>query len=94
MKLGRVVGSLVQSEADSGLLGVPMKLVQLLDDQGKPYGEPVVAGDRLGVGPGEIVFMEESREAGLGMEDFYCSIDLGIVGRADQWVARGKLHRG
>lgn len=95
MKFGRVVGTLVNSDWDAGLEGIPLKLVQLLDENGEPLGgDPVIAGDRLGVGPGEYVFMEESREAGLGLEEFYCSIDLGIVGRADQWLARGRLHQG
>jgi microcompartment protein CcmK/EutM len=94
MKFGRVIGSLVNSVADEGLEAVPLKLVQLLTEEGVSYGDPVIAGDRIGVGPGEFVFMEEAREAGLGMEEFYCSLDLGIVGRADQWMVRGRLQYG
>lgn len=94
MKFGRVVGTLVNSHADAGLHGMPLKLVQLMDEQGRAYGAPQVAGDRLGVGVGDYVFMEEAMEAGLGLPERHCPIDLGIVGRADHWTARGTLHQG
>lgn len=94
MKFGRVVGHLVQSHADPGLSGLPLKLVQPVDETGAARGAVVVAGDRLGVGVGEYVFMEEAREAGLGLADPLVPIDLGIVGRADHWMARGTRYEG
>lgn len=94
MKFGRVIGNLVSTHCVPGLVGMPLLLVQLVDENLEPVGEPLVAGDRLGVGPGEYVFMEEAREAGLGLADPYVPFDLGIVGRADSWQARGRRFAG
>ncbi len=94
MKFGRVVGMLVTSHSTPGMKGYPLLMVQLVDEHLTPHGEPVVAGDRIGVGVGEYVFMEEAREAGLGIEDPYVPFDLGIVGRADRWTVRGRNFKG
>lgn len=94
MKFGRVVGQLVNSHAYASLQGMPLKIVELLDERGDPLGKTAIAGDRIGVGVGEYVFMEEAMEAGLGLPDPLVPIDLGIVGRADQWTARGEKFRG
>lgn len=94
MKFGRVVGQLVNSHAYESLRGMPLKVVELLDDQGNSLGATAIAGDRIGVGVGEYVFMEEAMEAGLGLPDPLVPIDLGIVGRADHWTSRGRTRQG
>ncbi len=94
MKFGQVVGQLVHSHSYESLQGLPFKLVQLLDETGKKLGEPVIAGDRLGVGVGDYVFMEEAMEASLGLDNPLVPIDLGIVGRADHWTVDGKTTSG
>lgn len=94
MKFGRVLGTLVNGAAHPGLKGIPLLVVQLVDEELNPVGAPVIAGDRLGVGPGELVFMEEAMEASLGLDERFVPIDLGIVGRADTWLVRGDAYRG
>lgn len=92
MRFGRVVGTVVATAHTDGLSAMPLLLVQPLDEELKELGAPVIAGDRIGVGPGELVFMEEWREAGLGLAHPYVPIDLGIVGRVDSWYVRGRRH--
>ena len=94
MKFGVVVGNLVSTHSYPSLNGLPLLLVRLCNSKGEPHGEPLIAGDRIGVGPGEYVFMEEAMEAGLGMSHPMVPIDLGIVGRADLWTIKGKDFRG
>lgn len=94
MKFGRVVGQLVNSHAYESLEGLPLKIVELLDERGMALGQTAIAGDRIGVGVGEYVFMEEAMEAGLGLSNPLVPIDLGIVGRADHWTAHGDRHQG
>lgn len=94
MKFGRVVGSVVSTHSYPSLQGMPLLLVQICDPKGAPLGDPVIAGDRIGVGPGEYVYMEEAMEAGLGLSNPLVPIDLGIVGRADLWSVDGETFRG
>jgi microcompartment protein CcmK/EutM len=94
VKFGRVIGQLVNSHSYDSLEGLPLKIVELLDDRGKAIGQTAIAGDRIGVGVGEYVFMEEAMEAGLGMANPLVPIDLGIVGRADHWTTRGERYQG
>jgi hypothetical protein len=45
----------------------------------------LVAVDRVGVGPGEIVYFITSREAALTLDEPFAAVDAGIVGTVD-WV--------
>ena len=83
MILARVIGHVVASHKDPGLAGLPLLLVQPLSKHSEPRGEPVVATDRIGVGVGEVVLLEVSREAGLGMDRPLVPTDASIIARVD-----------
>lgn len=83
MFLGKVVGTVVASAKSKGFEGFKLLLVQPLTAQEKPKGSPIVAIDRTGVGPGELVFLEKSTEAILGLDDLLVPSDASIVGRVD-----------
>jgi ethanolamine utilization protein EutN len=84
MNFGRVIGNLVATQKADGLTGVKFLLVQPLDDQLKPNGEPYVAADATQqAGIGELVFVVASREAALAMPDSFAPIDRAIVGIVD-----------
>lgn len=83
MILAEVVGTVVASAKDPGLVPLPLLLVQPLTHQRKPKGDPLVATDRIGVGVGEIVFLEVAKEAGLGLEKDLVPTDLAIVAKVD-----------
>jgi ethanolamine utilization protein EutN len=84
MLLGRVIGSVVPAVVYEGLTGVAMLLVQPLDQQGEPRGEPLVAADATRMaGPGELVYYEGGREAAMALDPWFVPIDHAILGIVD-----------
>ncbi|RMF77315.1 MAG: ethanolamine utilization protein EutN [Chloroflexi bacterium] len=84
MKFGRVIGNLVATEKYRGLEGVKFLIVQPLDINREPDGEPYVAADATGqAGPDELVFVIMSREAALALQVSFVPVDAAIVGIVD-----------
>lgn len=84
MQLARVVGTLVATQKYTGLEGVKLLVIQPLDKQQQPAGEPVVAADGTAqAGPGELVFFIASREAALALPVQFVPVDHAIVGIVD-----------
>jgi ethanolamine utilization protein EutN len=86
MFLGRVVGNAVVTVKSEGLHGFPLLVVQPLDHHQKPKGAPIIVLDRIGVGPGEVVMLETSREATLGLRHPLVPTDVAIVARVDSML--------
>jgi ethanolamine utilization protein EutN len=85
MYLGRVIGTVVATTHYQGLDGVKLLVVQPLDDDLNPRGEPHVAADATRqAGPQDIVTLVGSREAALAMEETFVPIDAAIVEIVDQ----------
>jgi ethanolamine utilization protein EutN len=89
VKFGRVIGTLVATHKYAGLEGVKFLVVQLLDRDLEPKGEPVIAADGTAqAGPGELVYVIASREAALACPEPFVPVDhaiAGIVDIADLW---------
>ena len=84
MQLARVIGTLVATQKYPGLEGVKLLVIQPLDKQQQPAGEPVVAADGTAqAGPGELVFFIASREAALALPVQFVPVDHAIVGIVD-----------
>jgi ethanolamine utilization protein EutN len=83
MKIGKVIGTVVASRKVESLNGVKLLLVQPLDEDGKPAGEPVVACDSQQSGPGETVFFIGGREASLPLPEPFNPADAAITGIID-----------
>jgi ethanolamine utilization protein EutN len=68
MRIAEVVGRVTLSRQLPSLKGgrfvlaLPMPLAALLDDA-RERGEEVIAYDRLGAGPGDLIGLSEGREA-------------------------------
>ena len=88
MYLARVLGRLVSTVKQDTLAGVPLQWLQPLTATGVPNGKPLVALDRIGVGPGEVVVYITSREAALTLENPFAAVDAGIVAKVD-WCDLG-----
>ena len=85
MQLARVLGTLVATQKVEGLEGVKFLVVQLLDKQQRPIGEPAIAADGTAqAGPGELVFVIASREGALALPEWFVPVDLAIVGIVDE----------
>jgi ethanolamine utilization protein EutN len=85
VQLARVVGRVVATIKQDTLSAVTLQWIQPVSTTGTDIGKPVVAVDRIGVGPGEIVYFITSREAALTLENSFAAVDAGIVGKVD-WV--------
>jgi ethanolamine utilization protein EutN len=84
MELGRVIGTVVATVRYPGLEGIKMLIVQPLDRQQQPAGEPLVAADAVAMaGPGELVYYVASREAALALPEPFVPVDHAIVGIVD-----------
>lgn len=86
MYLGKVIGKAVVTAKDEGLHGFPLLVIQPLDQHQKPRGAPVIALDRIGVGPGEVVILETSREATFALRHPLVPTDVAIVARVDSML--------
>ena len=85
MQLAKVIGTVVATRKYSGLEGVKFLIVQPLDKQQRPEGDPVVAADGTAqAGPGHLVFIIGSREAALALPVKFVPVDHAIVGIVDQ----------
>ena len=83
--LARVVGRVVATIKQDTLAAVTLQWIQPVSSSGADAGKPLIAIDRIGVGPGEIVYYITSREAALTLENTFAAVDAGIVGKVD-WV--------
>ncbi len=85
MQLATVIGTLVASQKYTGMEGVKLLIVQPLDRDQQPQGEPFVAADATAqAGPGELVFIIASREAALALPETFVPVDHAIVGIVDE----------
>jgi ethanolamine utilization protein EutN len=84
MKFARVIGNLVASQKYQGLEGVKFLIVQPLDINRQPEGEPYVAADATHqAGPGELVFVIASKEAAFALPVEFVPVDAAVVGIVD-----------
>ena len=92
MQLARVVGRVVATIKQETLASVTLQWIQPIATSGADVGQALVAVDRVGVGPGEIVYFITSREAALTLDNPFAAVDAGIVGKVD-WVNVGGVRR-
>jgi ethanolamine utilization protein EutN len=83
VNLARVVGRVVATVKQDTLDAVTLQWIQPLSSSGKSAGRPMVAVDRVGVGPGEVVVYVTSREAALTLDSPFAAVDAGIVAKVD-----------
>jgi len=83
MQLARVVGRVVSTVKQDTLTGVTLQWLQPVNARGATAGKPLIAVDRVGVGPGEVVYYITSREAAMTLDNTFAAVDAGIVGKVD-----------
>ena len=84
MKFAQVIGTLVATHKCQGLEGVKLLVVQPLDEQRQPQGQPQIAADATQqAGPGHLVFVVGSREAAQALPEVFVPVDLAITGIVD-----------
>ena len=83
MYLARVIGTVVATEKADGLEGQKLLVVQPLDTERRPNGEPHVAVDTAQAGLSDLVTCVGSREAALALSPSFVPVDAAIVGIVD-----------
>ena len=85
MKFGRVIGTVVSTQKYEHLEGIKMLVVQPLDEDLQPIGDPEIAADATAhAGPQELVFMVASREGAQALPEVFVPVDLAITGIVDE----------
>lgn len=79
MELARVIGRCVATVKYPTLEGIRLLVIQPVDGNGKPQGEPMFAADPLQAGPGDLVSWVTGREAALALPNTFAPVDCGIV---------------
>ncbi len=89
MQLARVLGRVVATVKQETLAAIPLQWIQPLSAAGTSVGAPLVAVDRIGAGPGEVVLFITSREAAMTLDEPFAAVDAGIVAKVDWCDVRG-----
>lgn len=84
MKRGRVIGTVVSTQKVESLEGVKLLLLQPLDEDDKPSGDPIAACDVVQAGVGDTVLYEGGREAALALREWFNPADATIMGIIDR----------
>lgn len=83
MLTAKVIGTVVATRKDYRLQGVKLMVIQPINADGSNAGKPLVAGDGIGCGIGEVVVFAKSKEGAFMMPDQLCCCDAGISAIVD-----------
>ncbi len=83
MFLARVLGRVVTTHKLDNLHGVPLLVVEKYDDDRTPTGKTLVAADAAQSGPGDLVMIEDGREASLALEETFVPVEATIIGHVE-----------
>jgi ethanolamine utilization protein EutN len=83
MFLARVIGTVWGTRKDPSLKGLTLQFIQPIDRRRKDVGDPLVAVDTVGAGPGETIIYITAREAVIPLPVKEAPVDASIVGIVD-----------
>ena len=85
MLIGRVIGNVVATKKNLKLDGEKLLLVQPLELSGASKGAPIIAIDRIGVGPKErVLYTQDGRTAQQILGRGVSGVDAAILGAIDE----------
>lgn len=83
MYLGKIIGTIWATRKYDAVTGYKMQFVQPINGELEKLGEPIIALDTVGAGPGEIIFYVTASEAVIPLDVDMAPIDASIVGIVD-----------
>lgn len=83
MFLGKVIGNIWATQKNEALKSFKLLFVQPINGEYEELGEPIVAVDTVGAGPGEIIFYITASEAVIPLPVNMAPVDASIVGIVD-----------
>ncbi len=90
MILAQVLGTVVSTRKDAGLLALKLLLVREVDAQFKPTGTFVVAADAVGAGSDELVLVAQGSSARMTEVSRDKPVDAVICGIVDAVEVLGR----
>jgi ethanolamine utilization protein EutN len=81
--LGKVIGNIWATRKYDALLNFKLMIVQPINMDYKKTGEPIVAVDTVGAGPGETIIYITASEAVIPLPVDMAPVDASIVGIVD-----------
>ena len=83
MFLGKVIGNVWATKKYDALKNFKLMFVQPINAEMKVTGEPIVAVDTVGSGPGEIIYYITASESVIPLPVDMAPVDASIVGIVD-----------
>lgn len=83
MFLGKVIGNIWATKKYSELKSFKLMIVQPINSNMEKTGDPIIAVDTVGSGPGEIIFYITASEAVIPLAVDFAPVDASIVGIVD-----------
>jgi microcompartment protein CcmK/EutM len=92
MQLARVIGTVVSTVKNDSLHGRKLLIIQSLNADLGPQGNPMVALDAIGAGTGELVFWCRGKEASFPFrrEDTPTDCTVVAIVDSDAHVTKGR----
>lgn len=90
MYFAKVIGTVWATRKDENLKSFKLQIIQPLNAMRESVGDPLVAVDTVGAGPGEIVFYITAREAVIPLPVPMAPVDASIVGIVDRIDAEAR----
>ena len=84
MFFGKVIGTVWATRKDENTKSFKFQFVQPLNAHREPAGDPIVAVDTVGAGPGETIIYITAREATIPLPVEMAPVDASIVGIVDR----------
>ena len=84
MFFAKVIGTVWATRKDENLRSFKLQVIQPLTARRENVGDPIVAVDTVGAGPGETVFYITAREATIPLPVDMAPVDASIVGIVDR----------
>lgn len=83
MILAKVIGTIWATRKYETLKNYKLQLIQPVNGDLEKLGEPIIAVDTAGAGPGELVYYITASEAVIPMDVDMAPVDASIVGIVD-----------
>ncbi len=83
MELGKVIGTIWATRKYDAVKGYKLQFVQPLNAEQEKLGEPIIAVDTVGAGPGETILYITASEAVIPLDVDMAPVDASIVAIVD-----------
>jgi ethanolamine utilization protein EutN len=81
--LGKVIGNVWATQKYEALKNFKLMFVQPVNAENEELGDPIIAVDTVGAGPGETIFYITASEAVIPLPVEMAPVDASIVGIVD-----------